>query len=127
LGKEQWKNLSCIGAINRQFTYKGQTSEQWHYYISSRRLTAEELLKHARLEWTVESMHWLLDVHFAEDYCRIQDETVQQVLNVVRKIALNCVKTHKQKTKSKLPLSKIMFGCLLDCQKLIPLLVSGEN
>jgi len=79
------------------------------------------------LEWTVESMHWLLDVHFAEDHCRIQDETVQQVLNVVRKIALNCVKTHKQKTKSKLPLSKIMFGCLLDCQKLIPVLLSGEN
>ena len=29
--------------------------------------------------------------------------------------ALDCVKTHKQKTGSKLPLSRIMFGCLLDC------------
>jgi hypothetical protein len=72
-------------------------------------------------------MHWLLDVHFGEDYCRIEDENVQQVLNVVRKIALNCVKTHKAKTKSKLPLSKIMFGCLLDCERLIPVLLSGEN
>jgi len=72
-------------------------------------------------------MHWLLDVHFAEGSCRIQDETVQVVLNAVRKIALNCVKIHKQKTKSRLPLSKIMFGCLLDCQKLIPVLLSGEN
>jgi len=40
---------------------------------------------------------------------------------------LNCVKTHKQKTGSKLPLSRIMFGCLLDCQKLVHVLMSAEN
>ena len=85
------------------------------------------MLKHARLEWSVESMHWLLDVHFREDFCRVADETVQQVLNAVRKIALNCVKTHKQKSGSKLPLSRIMFDCLLDCEKIIPVLLSGEN
>jgi predicted transposase YbfD/YdcC len=116
-----------IGAIHRQFTYKGETSDEWDYYISRRELTAESLLKHARIEWSVESMHWLLDVHFREDYCRIEDENVQQVLNVVRKIALNCVKTHKGKTNSKLPLSRIMFSCLLDCERLIPVLLSGEN
>jgi predicted transposase YbfD/YdcC len=126
-GKGDWKNLSCIGAINRQVTYKGETSDEWHYYISSKVLTAEELLKHARLGWSIESMHWLLDVHFGEDFCRVEDENVQQVLNIVRKIALNCVKTHKRESKSKLPLSKIMLDCLLDCQKLIPVLTSGEN
>jgi predicted transposase YbfD/YdcC len=125
--KESWKNLSCIGAINRRFTYKGKTSDEWHYYISSRKLTAEELLKHVRLEWTVESMHWLLDVHFREDFCRVEDESVQQVLNIVRKIALNCVKTYKRTSNSKLPLSRIMFSCLLDCEKVIPVLMSGEN
>jgi len=125
--KSEWKSLSCIGAINRQFTYKGKTTDEWHYYISSRKLTAEELLKHARLEWSIESMHWLLDVHFGEDFCRIEDETVQQVLNAVRKIALNSVKTYKSKSGSKLPLSKIMFGCLLDCEKLIPVLIADEN
>jgi len=122
-----WKNLSCVGAIRRQFEYKGQTSDEWHYYISSRKLTAEELLRHARLEWSIESMHWLLDAHFGEDFCRVEDENAQQVLNVARKIALNCVKTHKQKTGSKLPLSRIMFGCLLDCRKLVHVLMSAEN
>jgi len=57
----------------------------------------------------------------------IEDEDVQQVLNAVRKIALNCVKTHKQKTNSKFPLSRIMLGCLLDYRKLIPVLLSCEN
>jgi predicted transposase YbfD/YdcC len=125
--KDEWKDLSCIGAINRQFTYKCKTTDEWHYYISSQKLSAEELMKRVRLEWSVESMHWLLDVHFGEDFCRIEDETVQQVLNVIRKIALNCVKTYKTKSGSKLPLSKIMFSCLLDCEKLTPVLLSLEN
>ena len=114
-------------AINRQFTYKGQTSNEWYYHISSRQLTAEELLRRTRLEWSVESMHWLLDVHFGEDFCRVEDENVQQILNAVRKVALNCVKTYKQNSGSKFPLSRIMLGCLLNCDKIIPVLLAGEN
>ena len=30
-----------------------------------------DLLHHARMEWSVESMHWLLDVHFGKDFCRV--------------------------------------------------------
>jgi len=126
-GRGEWKNLGCIGAIHSQSEYKGKASSEWRYYISSRKLTAEELLKHARMEWSVESMHWLLDVHFGEDFCRIGDEGAQQVLNVVRKIALNCVKAHKRKSGSRLPLSKIMFSCLMDCQKMLPVLLSEQN
>ena len=121
-GKEEWANLVCIGAINTQFTTKKGTSNEWHYYISSRKLTAKELLKHARSEWSVETMHWLLDVHFGEDFCRIEDENAQQNLNIVRKIALNSIKLHKEKTDSKRPISKIMFDCLLDFQNILPLI-----
>ena len=97
-GKEEWEKLACIGAVNTQFSSKkGQTNE-WHYYISSRSLTAEELLKHARLEWSVESMHWLLDVHFSEDFCRVENRNVQQNLNIVRKIGLNTIKCYKTTT-----------------------------
>ena len=49
-GKEQWQNLACIGAINTKFTTAKGTTNEWHYYISSRNLTAKELLTHARLE-----------------------------------------------------------------------------
>jgi len=121
-----WDGLSCIGAIHTQFTYKGKTTSEWHYYISNRQLSAERLLKHARLQWAVESMHWLLDVHFGEDFCRIEDEDVQQLLNTIRKIALNNIKLYMQETKSKLPLSKIMFSCLLDCDKLLDVLLFSQ-
>jgi predicted transposase YbfD/YdcC len=112
-GKEDWDNLACIGAVNTQFSSKKGESNEWHYYISSRSLTAEELLKHARLEWSVETMRWLLDVRFSEDFFRVENRNVQQSLNIVRKIALNTIKGYKNKTASKRPISKLMFDCLL--------------
>ena len=112
--RSEWRNLCCIGAIHTEFeTKKGKTSE-WHYYISSRNMKPEELLHHARMEWAVESMHWILDVHFEEDWCRVEDKDVQQNLNILRKAAINLIKQFKAKTQSKKALSKIMFDCLLD-------------
>lgn len=117
--KSEWKKLCCIGAINTKFeTDKGVTNE-WHYYISSKKMTAEDLLHHARMEWSVEAMHWLLDVHFEEDWCRAEDKNIQQNLNIFRKCAINLIKLFKSETQSKKPMSNIMLDCLLDSQTLL--------
>ena len=127
-GKDEWARLACIGAVNTRFSGKKGDTDEWHYYISSRRMTAEELLKHARLEWSVETMHWLLDVHFGEDFCRVEDRNVQQNLNIVRKIALNTLKGYKNKTASKRPVSRLMFDCLLEPENILAFLtVNHEN
>jgi len=117
--KDNWANMCCIGAINTQFTTSKGTSNEWHYYISSRELIPDELLKHARLEWSVESMHWLLDVHFGEDFCRVEDKNVQQNLNIFRKIVLNSIKKYKDNVQDKRPISNIMFNCLMNPEMLL--------
>ena len=111
---KSWTNMTCFGAIHTQFTTAEKKTSEWHYYISSRPLTAKELLHHARTEWTVETMHWLLDVHFGEDFCRVQDLNVQKNLNILRKCAINLIKRFKVATSSQRPISNIMFDCLLD-------------
>ena len=113
-GKGKWKNLTCVGAIKTEFERNGRKTEEWHYYISSRKLTAVELLRHARMEWAVETMHWLLDVHYGEDYCRIENRTAQQNLNLLRKFSLSLLKQYKTRTMSKRAMSKIMLDCLLE-------------
>lgn len=123
--REEWKNLQCIGAIHSEFSTKKGTSSEWHYYISSRELSAEELLHHARMEWSVESMHWLLDIHFEEDWCRIEDKAVQQNLNMFRKAAINLIKQFQSRTETKRPISNIMFDCLLDSSAILR--VIGQN
>lgn len=113
-GREKWENLTCIGAIHTEFEKGGKTSSEWHYYISSASLTAEELLKHARFEWGVEAMHWLLDVHFAEDKTRVWDMNVQKTLNIMRKIALNLAKIFKAKTGTRQAISGVLKSNLFD-------------
>ena len=123
-GREKWKNLCCIGAIRKEVEADGKRTEEWHYYISSSKLSAEELLHHARMEWAVESMHWLLDVHYGEDYCRIANKAAQQNLNSLRKFALSHIKRYKAQTNFKRPLSQIMLDCLLELDLLCAVLES---
>jgi predicted transposase YbfD/YdcC len=113
-GKDRWASIMCCGAIHREFEKDGKKSNEWHYYISSAALSAEELLRHARMEWRVESMHWLLDVHFAEDKTRVWDMNLQKSLNIIRKIALNLARDYKTKTASKSPISGILKRNLFD-------------
>lgn len=125
--KDTWKGLACIGAIHTEFEKGDKISSEWHYYISSAPLTAESLLRHARLEWGVESIHWLLDVHFNEDKTRVWDMNVQKSLNLTRKIALNLAKIFKAKTSSKLPISGILKRNLFDLRNLASFLAFFSN
>jgi len=124
-GGRQWPGLKCIGAIKTHFEYKGKVTEEWHYYISSKELTAADLLHHARMEWGVETMHWLLDVRYREDYFRAQNKTIQKNMNMSRKLALNLARIYKNKHSKKTPMSHIMFDCLMDPQHLLTVL--GKN
>ena len=117
--KEKWLNLSCIGAIHRVFEKNGKKTDEWHYYISSASLSPKKLLNHARMEWAVESMHWLLDVHYNEDKTRVWDMNVQKILNSARKIALNMIRIFKENNRSpRTPLSGVMRENLFDLVKL---------
>ena len=124
-GGREWPGLKCIGAIKTHFEYKGKVTEEWHYYISSKALSAEELLHHARMEWGVESMHRLLDVRYREDYFRAQNENLQKNMNMTRKLALNLIRIYKSRNSLKTPLSHIMFDCLMNLPNLLTVL--GKN
>lgn len=65
--REEWDGLACIGAVHTEFETKSRETEEWHYYISSRELTATELLHHAHMEWSVETIHCLLNPYFISE------------------------------------------------------------
>ncbi|MDR2580974.1 MAG: ISAs1 family transposase [Fibromonadaceae bacterium] len=124
-GKDEWASLACIGAINTQFETKNGKSDEWHYFISSRDLNAEDLLLHARLEWSVETMHWLLDVHFGEDFCRAAEQNTQENLNIIRKIVLNSMRSFKNSTGSKAAFSHFMLDCMIEPKRILRFLKSN--
>ena len=52
--------------------------------------------------WGIENkVHYIIDVTFGEDACRLVSDHAQANLAVLRRMALNVVKTYKQQTKSK--------------------------
>ena len=117
--KEKWKNAVCIGAIHREFEKDGKKSSQWHYYISSKKMTAKDLLHYARQEWRIESMHWLLDVHFKEDKTKIRDLEVQKNLNLLRKITINLVKQYQASQPKHIPVSRILKRNMYNIENLL--------
>jgi hypothetical protein len=67
-------------------------------------------------------MHWLLDVVFSEDECRLKNYEGQKILNSFRKLGLLLQKKYIAAQPKKRTIKGNMFDCLLTDLKLIDLL-----
>lgn len=68
------------------------------YYLMSRYLPATKLLKVVRSHWAIENqLHWMLDVALAEDADRTRKDHAPENLAILRKLALNILRTHPAK------------------------------
>lgn len=92
---EQWPMLKGIVRVEAERTVAGKTSLEYRYYITSRsKLSAESALAASRSHWGIENqLHWVLDVGFREDDCRVRAGNAAENFAVIRHIALNLLKT----------------------------------
>jgi len=101
--KDEWAGLTSAFMVHRRVVIKDKTTEETAFYITSLDALAEKLLALSREHWKIESMHWMLDVVFSEDDCRILSPNGQKTMNVFRKFALamhkNYIASLPQKTK----------------------------
>ena len=68
----------------------GKAKYQWLNYVSSLPSDAQKLSQSVRSHWLIEnSLHWVLDLAFNEDACRIRKDFAPENLAVLRHIALN--------------------------------------
>jgi predicted transposase YbfD/YdcC len=58
-------------------------------YISSLDVDPKRALEATRRHWSVESMHWTLDVTYGEDYCRARTKYAAANRATVRRMALS--------------------------------------
>jgi predicted transposase YbfD/YdcC len=70
----EWKGLQSLVMIEAERTVDGKTSTEHRYYISScKSISAQSALQAARKHWGIENeLHWVLDVVFREDDCRVR-------------------------------------------------------
>lgn len=89
-------SLQSVGMVESVRTVNVKTTVETRYYISSLPNNAQILGQSVRSHWGIENpLHWVLDVAFHEDDCRIRKDNAPQNLAVLRHIALNLLNQEK--------------------------------
>lgn len=90
--KKEWKGLKSIIMERKTIKRKGNKTEEYRYFISSLKTDIETISRAVRGHWSVESMHWHLDVTFREDADSTLDKQAALNHNIIRKWSLSILK-----------------------------------
>ena len=101
----QWAGFQTVIAVERIRHLRTKTTHEIQFYLSSLSSDSSQIPRAIRQHWGVEnSLHWVLDVTFNEDVCRVRSLHAPHNLALVRRFALNilnCEHTFKGSLKQK--------------------------
>lgn len=88
-------DLAAFGRIETERRVAGEAKRQVHYVALSQRLAAPRMMDVTRRHWSVENhLHRQIDVVFCEDGNRTRKNYGPQNLAVVRRMALDILRSH---------------------------------
>ena len=103
--KASWSNLQSVGMVEARREIGDTVQIDTRYFLTSLPAQAVRFAHAVRQHWGVEnSLHWVLDVSFQEDACRIRKEKGAPTFAVLRHIALNLLRRephHKRGIKAR--------------------------
>lgn len=95
--RDQWAGLTSVAVVEAHRTRGDQTSVERRYSLSS--LPGENALQlataircHGRIE---NNLHWVLDVAFREDHCRVRQRHADENFATLRRVALQLLNQEK--------------------------------
>src|SRR5215212_5538121 len=93
-GELRLPDVACVVRVASRTELKDRCRFETRYYISSAPLTATCAAHGVRGHWRIEnSLHWVLDVVFADDQSRLRKGHGAHNMAVVRHFALNLVRS----------------------------------
>lgn len=91
-----WMGIKSVVALQSKRVVNDQTAIEIRYYISTLDNNAELLNKIIRSHWGIEnSLHWVMDVVFGEDYSRIRAGNAAENMSMIKHVALNKLQSAK--------------------------------
>jgi len=92
-----WAGLRSIGQVTSQREINGKTSDQTRYFITSLPADASTFAGAVRSHWGIENrLHWVLDVVFGDDHCRVRADQAPKNFTVIKHMAMNLLNRAKQ-------------------------------
>lgn len=106
-----WDALHSIICITSNRYFQNKETTDTRYFISNNNENASYYSDAIRSHWGIEnSLHWVLDVVFKEDYCRKRKDNAAENFNIIRKMALNIIRTNKKNDKVSLRRARLAAG-----------------
>lgn len=90
----KWQGLQSLVLLSSERETHDKKTLEYRYYISSLDpKDPQKILSSIRAHWQIENhVHWLLDVVYREDQCRIRDENAALNMSWLKKTALGLLK-----------------------------------
>ncbi|GHV35808.1 hypothetical protein AGMMS4952_27960 [Spirochaetia bacterium] len=97
----EWKTIRSIGMVEETRQEGEKITIGRRYFVSSLEADAEQFAQTVRSHWGIEnSLHYVLDVAFGEDSCRIRTDKGPENMAFIRKIALTLARSDKESKSS---------------------------
>ena len=117
-----WKGLKSLGMVESERHIGPHVSKETRFYLLSLNSDAERLALAVRAHWGIENqVHWVLDVVFHEDNCRLRKDHAPANFSVLRRIAINLL---RQENSSKASLRNKRLRAAWDIRYLFKILNS---
>ena len=96
--RAEWEGLRSVAMIERIRDIGGEVTNELSFHLCSIAPEVRLFERAARGHWGVENnLHWILDVCFDEDQCRVRTGYAAQNMNILRHMALNILKRDTSK------------------------------
>jgi predicted transposase YbfD/YdcC len=93
---KKWPGLQSLTMVESVREINGSSTKERRYYISSLPANAKVIGDSVRSHWGIEnSLHWVMDVTFHEDYARNRKDNSAANMATMRHFALNLIKQDK--------------------------------
>jgi predicted transposase YbfD/YdcC len=103
-----WAGIKSCCALVSTRTIGECTTTEIRYYISTLAGDAKQLNAVIRAHWAIEnSLHWILDVVFGEDYSRIRAGHAAENMAMIKHVALNKLQAAKPKFHKSMSIKRL--------------------
>jgi predicted transposase YbfD/YdcC len=91
--RHEWPGLGAIVIVDSTRETANKIETETRLYITSLMLPAEQLGAIVRSHWAIEnSLHWVMDMVFRDDECRVRTQHAPANFTTIKHIALNLLR-----------------------------------